>query len=237
MKIIEDNHYHLWTDALHARQLARQTNNKWDRGTYIRWTIITAWTVFEIACQDALEDKDIPRNFRNNLDAAIKNKSLPKLNWGCGIWQRVEKIHQLRIICVHRFISENDLFPKTVLAEQTIEIIRNAVREIYQHVGKTIPAWVRDDYDEGWAVKSGFTIEASMHDSTFENVPGAVKITYEYKDQERISEILPPGSDPEPSVQKLEENFYMPISAIRVYVDNNLIKEVPFEVSKMRGST
>ena len=81
MKLIEDNHYHLWTDALHARQLAHQTNNKWDRGTYVRWTIITAWTVLEIACQDALEEKNISYRFKQNLDKAIAAKSLPKLNW------------------------------------------------------------------------------------------------------------------------------------------------------------
>lgn len=101
MKLIRDNHYHLWTDALHARELARQTNNKWDRGTYVRWAITTAWTVLEMACQDALDDKKISYSFRENIDKAITSKALPKLDWGKGIWQKVSAIQTLRINCVH----------------------------------------------------------------------------------------------------------------------------------------
>jgi hypothetical protein len=235
MKLIEENHYHLWSDALHARELARQTNNKWDRGTYVRWTIITAWTVLEIACQDALEEENISYSFKHNLDKAIVAKSLPKLNWGSEIWQEVSKIQKLRKNFVHRFIVESDLFPKAELAEETILIVRNAVKEIYQHVGKPIPTWIKDDYDQGWAVNSGFAIEAYGHDSTYANVPGAIKITYVYKDKEIISQILAPGSDPESFVQNLIVNLHRPISAIKVYRGDNLIREERFEISKIRG--
>ncbi|MBW2165402.1 MAG: hypothetical protein JRG74_04680 [Deltaproteobacteria bacterium] len=38
-KLVESNHYHLWTDALHDRKLTHQTSNKWDRGAYVRWTM------------------------------------------------------------------------------------------------------------------------------------------------------------------------------------------------------
>lgn len=236
MKIIEDNnHYHLWTDALHARELARQTNNKWDRGTYVRWAIITAWTVLEIACQDALDDEKISYSFEQKLNQAIEEKSLPKLDWGKGIWQKVKKIQELRKNCVHRFFSENELFPNTELAEEALEIIGNAVREIYLHVKKPIPNWIKDDYDQGWAVKSGFTLEGSGHDNTYDNVPGAVKVTYVYKGQEIIFKILAPDSDSEPVIQCLINEMDRPISAIKVYVNDDLISEKSFEVSKIRG--
>jgi hypothetical protein len=38
LKLIENNHYHIWTDALHARALAHEASNRWDRGTYVRWS-------------------------------------------------------------------------------------------------------------------------------------------------------------------------------------------------------
>lgn len=236
MKLIRDNHYHLWTDALHARELARQTNNKWDRGTYVRWAITTAWTVLEMACQDALDDKKISYSFRENIDKAITSKALPKLDWGKGIWQKVSAIQTLRINCVHRFISSDDIFPETDSAESALDVISAAVKTIYIHVGKPTPTWLEDDYDQGWAVKSGFSLDASMHNSTYDDVPGAVRITYMYKGSERISEVLAPGSDPEPAIQILMTNLKMPVSSIGVHVDGVLIREDLFEISKMRGS-
>ncbi len=59
LKLVENNHYHLWTDALYARALSREANNRWDRGTYVRWALLTAWIALEIACQDALEEPNI----------------------------------------------------------------------------------------------------------------------------------------------------------------------------------
>jgi len=67
-KLVESNHYHIWTDAIHARELAKQTNNKWDRGTYVRWTLLTSWIALEMACQDALSDKNISYKFKENLE-------------------------------------------------------------------------------------------------------------------------------------------------------------------------
>ncbi len=32
IKVIDSIQYHVWSDALHARELARQTNSPWDRG-------------------------------------------------------------------------------------------------------------------------------------------------------------------------------------------------------------
>jgi hypothetical protein len=160
---------------------------------------------------------------------------LPKLDWGKGIWQKVKIIQELRKNCVHRFLSENELFPNVQLAEEALEIIGKAVREVYQHVNKPIPTWIKDNYDQGWAVKSGFTIEANGHDSPYNNVPCAVKITYVYKDKEIIFKILAPDSDPEPDIQYLINEMDRPISAIKVYVNNDLISEKSFEVSKIRG--
>ena len=32
---VDSSQCHLWTDALHIRQLAREAPDKWDRGTYV----------------------------------------------------------------------------------------------------------------------------------------------------------------------------------------------------------
>ena len=83
-KILESSHYHLWTDALHARALAKQANNRWDRGTYVRWAVTTAWTVLEMSCEDALATGGIGRRFRENLDAACEANGIPPLEGAAG---------------------------------------------------------------------------------------------------------------------------------------------------------
>ncbi|HEY0657480.1 MAG TPA: hypothetical protein VGD05_03355, partial [Pyrinomonadaceae bacterium] len=89
-KIVENsNHYHLWTDVLHARELAHQADNKWDSAAYVRWTVIIGWIALEIACQDALDEPKISYSFKNNLDNEIYKKGLKKINWGQGIWHKV----------------------------------------------------------------------------------------------------------------------------------------------------
>jgi hypothetical protein len=54
LRSVETPHYHVWTDALHARELARNTKDRWNRGSYVRWTIIAACTALEIACANYL---------------------------------------------------------------------------------------------------------------------------------------------------------------------------------------
>ena len=87
--IVDSTQCHLWTDALHARQLAREALNKWDRGTYVRMCVTTSWTALEVACQDALSCTDISYRFKENLDRAIAAASLPSLDWSTGTWDVV----------------------------------------------------------------------------------------------------------------------------------------------------
>jgi hypothetical protein len=95
-KLITTSHDHLWTDALHARELARQARNDWDRGAYVRWAVNTAWTAFESACGDALGATGLGNRFKEKMNGAISNLSLPALDWSQGLWQKVLKIYELR---------------------------------------------------------------------------------------------------------------------------------------------
>ena len=234
-KLIDSNHYHLWADVLHARKLAYQTDNKWDRGAYVRWTIMLGWTVLEIACQDALNEPNISYSFRQNIDNTIKNNGSRVLDWAKGTWQQVTKLQNLRKNCVHRFATENDLFPEAVVADDTVLIIRDAVKAIYQHVGKEIPNCIEDDDDRGFD-KVGFKDSANLtiiRAGAKKDDPDNIKVTYIKGGKEHISEILPPKSDPEPVVEDLLKNIREPISAIRVYKGDNLLSERKL---KMRGT-
>ena len=144
-KIVETAHYHIWTDALHARALAHQSHNKWDRGTYVRWAITTSWTVFEMACEDALKEKGIGKSFRKNLDAAVIKRGLSQIEWGMGVWQQISKLHTTRKALVHINPAQAALFPNADDADKAIDVVRNAMRDIYLRAGIGSPPWVEGD--------------------------------------------------------------------------------------------
>jgi hypothetical protein len=74
IKLIDSTQYHVWSDPLHARELARQTKNDWDRGAYVRWTIQTAWSAFENFCTEALGASGLGIRFKERFDQALAAK-------------------------------------------------------------------------------------------------------------------------------------------------------------------
>lgn len=233
-KIVESPHYHLWTDALHARSLARQANNKWDRGTYVRWAVTTSWTVLEIACQDALSEPKISYRFKKNLDEAISKEGFNSLEWGSGIWQRVLEIQNVRKGYVHRFISENDYFPDTSVADEAIEIVRDAVIAIYQKVNRPVPSWVSDDDDRGWdSGRHGGATLTLIHAGANEEDPKVIRICFVHQGKEKISDVLPCGINYLPYVEDLILRLRVPVTAVKVYEGGLVIYERDL---KMRGT-
>ena len=233
-KIVESAHYHLWTDALHARELARQARNKWDRGSYVRWTVTTAWTVLEMACQHALQESSISYSFRKNLDAAIERNSLSPLDWGSGLWQKVTEVHETRKNYVHRFLKETDLFPAAEVADKAIVVIRKAVLSIYNHAKRVPPVWIQDDDDRGWdRGRGGGANVRVIRPGARLNEPKVIKICYIRNNQEYISEVLPPGTDPLPYLEDLIQHVTAPISCVKAYEGDKLVSE---RALPMRGT-
>lgn len=234
-KLVASNHYHIWTDAIHARQLAKQTNNKWDRGTYVRWTLLTTWIALEMACQDALSDKKISYKFRENLDKAVADNRLPALDWSRGIWQEVTKVQNMRKDIVHRFAAEKNLFPETNIADEAIQVIREAIKTIYKHCGKPSPEWVEDDYDEGWTAGTWQT-HGQVTSSPFMNNPDAIKVSYIYKGREYIWDYLAPETDTNQPLENLFKGIGKPITAVRLSRGDQILIEYIYDASRIRGA-
>jgi hypothetical protein len=233
-KIVTSPHYHIWTDSLHARELARQAQNDWDRGTYVRWAITSAWTALEMVCGDALGTQGIGRRFKINLDAAIAKNDLPSLNWNSGIWQRIAGIHKVRKSFVHINASQASLFPPVEMADNAINDIRAAIEDLFRKTSRSAPLWVQDDKDRGWDKGKGTAAHTmAVRRGVEPDSPRAVKISYVYKGEEHICDILPDGTDPEESVKQLIENIRVPISRVKAYVGTTLVldRELP-----MRGA-
>jgi hypothetical protein len=233
-KIVDDAHYHLWTDALHGRALAKQAKNRWDRSTYVRWTVTTAWTVLEMACDAALETTGIGRRFKKNLNEACEQKKAAQIDWRSGVWQRVITLQKVRKDFVHINASQAALFPEVEEADRAITTVRDAIADISARVGKPLPDWLRDDDDRGWDRGPMSMAHAQViHGGVDPAGNDTVRISYEYKDEEYDSDFCPPGTDPKPLVERLLKTVRIPITAVRAYSGRNLIYERKLQ---MRGT-
>jgi hypothetical protein len=233
-KVVESPHYHLWTDALHARALARQASNKWDRGTYVRWCVNTAWTAIEVACQDATGDPAVSYRFREKLDSALDRLGVPQLDWEKGLWQRVAGLQQARKGFVHRFVAETDLFPSAQVADEAIQIAREAISGIYQHTNRPVPPWTADDEDRGWDAGSNSSAALTgIHAGADADHTETLHVRFIAHGRELTAHVLPPNTDWRPYCDDVIRMANTPIDRLKVYRGTDLIYEQP---TNMRGT-
>jgi hypothetical protein len=233
-KLVTTPHYHLWTDALHARALAKQAKNKWDRGTYVRWAVTTSWTVFEMCCADALQINKSRSGFKDTVNARLRELGFGPLDWGQGLWWRVLNVYAKRKEYIHVNSSPSQLFPDVSEANTSIQVLRDAIKAIYIHAHRTPPVWVDDDFDRGWDEAERSSLHSQcIHAGVDESDPNVIRLGYIHKDREYITDIYLPGTDPEPRIQQLLQSIRIPISAIRIYRGPSLLEERPLN---MRGT-
>lgn len=199
---------------------------------------MSCWIALEMACQDALGDNTISYSFKQNMDKAIEKLRLEKLEWGKGLWHRVSKLQKLRKNCTHRFLSESNLFPTERVANEAVNIARDAVKDIYRRVGKAAPKWINDDYDQGWASKGfdSFGTGFEIRQGVILGNPDNIRFAYVYKDREYTWDVYPAGTDPEPLLERMIESLVRPISKAIVYKGNNILKAIEYDLTSIRGT-
>lgn len=230
IKTIDSTQYHVWSDALHGRELARTTESEWDRGAYVRWTIQTAWSAFENACTDALSASGLGMRFKERFDEAVAHKGLPPVDWGQGIWQQVLTVYGTRKTFTHVVptISHATLLSSVEDAENAIAVLRNGIMAVLDLAGLPHPLWINDDEDRGWqgAGVSGVSAHATViRAGADENNPDAVRITYVIRGEEHVSEIAPPETDHSPLLNRLLTSLNVPVDAVRAYRGTELLEE------------
>lgn len=229
---VETPHYHIWTDALHGRRLAREARNEWDRGTYVRWTIASAWTAFESTCEYLTGASGLGMRFKDRLNEALDAMGFPRPDWGSGLWQDVLAIYSLRKEYVHPAVPQERLFAQVGEAENSISTLRLAIKDMYARTGNPAETWPNDDQDavdprtggfaNGTVIKAGVTRETGL------------RICYVMFGQEYESLVALPDEDHLVLMDDLLRRITVPISRVRAYRGTELIEEV--EV-KTRGST
>jgi hypothetical protein len=231
VKMIGTSQYHLWTDALHARALAIQadaTGDVVDRGTYVRWTIITAWICFETACEDALDVRGLGYDFKRTLNESIKKLGLEPVDWGQGLWQQVAAVHSSRKDYIHVAMPQKELLADVDEADDAVSVLRDAIKDVYVRAGKSWPAWVEDDSDKGFSITAAPSMEAAgttIKRGANPSDPHAIRIAYVLKGREVVDEICPPGTEVMPRFFDLLRRLQQPVSAVRAYRGEELICE------------
>ncbi len=231
IKTIDSIQYHVWSDALHARELARQTESEWDRGAYVRWTIQTAWSAFENVCSDALQISGLGMRFKDRFDDTVRAKGLPAIDWSQGIWQQVLQVYGVRKEFVHVVpsVSHARLLTPVSEAENAICVLRNAMIAVLDLMGLPHPAWLNDDEDHGWygpRGAGGDTAHATViRGGTSENDQEAIRITYILHGDEHVCEIAPPGTPHGPLLDRLVQSVIVPVEAVRAYRGSELLEE------------
>ncbi len=228
IKIVDCIHYHLWTDALHGRELARQAKNDWDRGTYVRWTIQTAWTAFEAVCGDTLGITGLGMRFREKFDEEIEKKGLPALDWGQGLWQQVLVVYGVRkeFIHVKPSATQGRLMTPLPEAEKAITILRQAIYAVCDLVKAPHPPWAADDHDPGFETGRGSWASPTLsREGAREDDPAVIRITYFHRGDEHVDGLFPPGTKHGPLLDDLLKRLNVPVKAIRAYRGRDLIEE------------
>ncbi len=231
IKTIDSIQYHVWSDALHARELARHTESEWDRGAYVRWAIQTAWSAFENVCTDALQASGLGMRFKNRFNEAVTANGLPAIDWSQGIWQRVLQVYGVRKEFVHVVpsVSHATLLSSVTEADGTINVLRDAMKAVLDLKGLGHPAWVNDDEDRGWYGPRGAGGASAhcmlVHAGASEDDQEAIRITYLLHGDEHVCEIAPPGTAHAPLLDRLVQSVNVPVEAVRAYRGSDLLEE------------
>lgn len=226
LKHINTTEFHLWTDVIHARALSCQAQNSWDRGSYVRWCIITGWTVLEMVFRQVLNDENIGYRFKEDVDKAINNLGLPSINWGEGIWQRILTLKDIRKNFIHTKLDQEKLFLDTSVAINYVQGIQSAILEMYNYTQTPIPQWISYDDDKGWDDgRDPVTHVIVNRQGATKEDPQSIIVSYVYKGKEHPTEVLPADADYLKTVNDLISNIRYPITGVKVYQADKIIYE------------
>ncbi len=169
-----------------------------------------------MACEEALGVGSLGRRFKDNLNEAFKARGLRPPDWGKPLWQQVHRVHERRKDYVHGRVTQERLFAPVNEAEEAISTIRHAIKDVFERIQQMTPLWVDDDCNPelpqgGMAHGTAIAAGVDPSDQT------RVRIAYEFRGREYESKVLPPRTDPEPSMHALQQNILPPITAIRAY--------------------
>jgi len=220
--------------------MAKQAPNNYLRSMCVRNAVLAAWTTLEMASCDALGIAKLGNDFRRSLDEEFDKKAIPRLDFGSGVWCKINsKTKEARKKYAHFGVDISDRFPPVSVAEEAIETIREAIHDIYAKVGKQCPIWVDADKSDGWTSTGGFQMTAHatvLRGQPNPDAPDTYRIVLVTENHEKKATDYFPGTTPEEDVYEQVEDLLgrlnVPFIGVRVYRGLALLYKEDFE---MRG--
>ena len=127
------------------------------------------------------------------------------------------------------------MFPDSSVADNAIEVVREAIKDIYLRSGKEYPEWVDIREVKGWDKQSQFgmaTVSQTHLGSSFED-PNTKRIYIVINSEEKLTSVFPSGHDTSKAVAELLQSVNVPIESIRVYDCGELVED---NIVMMRGN-
>jgi hypothetical protein len=233
--------FQLWTDALCFREMAKEAPNNYLRSMSVRNAVLSAWTTLEMACCDALGIEKLKYDFKQSLDDEFDKKSIPRLDFGSGIWGEINStVKGYRKLYSHFGVNLAERFPPVSIAENAIKKIREAIQDIYGVLSKSYPKWVELDEVESWPQRpGGLTVTAApvhvrfLHPGAHPDSPDVISIVLKTEQgEEKANRYLPPETSDEEMFYWVEDTIgKLPhrVTAIRVYRGADLVHEEELE--------
>ena len=128
------------------------------------------------------------------------------------------------------------MFPDRSVADDAVAVVRAAIASIFDHAAIARPGWIEFDQSHGWAGRSGASDVAHasvIAGGVSPDDRAAIRVCYVADHVEHVSGIYPPGFDYANELDRLIKAVRIPITAIRVYNGQTLVREM---LVHMRGN-
>ena len=114
-------------------------------GTYVRWTIASAWTAFEGACEYLTGASGLGSRFKDKLNKELDAGPWPVLAGHGSLAGRTRDLRPTKD-------TSTPPYPRITLspveeAELAIQVLRLAIKDMFARTGKPAEPWPDDDQD------------------------------------------------------------------------------------------
>jgi hypothetical protein len=197
----------------HSHLRAQIHQHRWDRGAYARTCVAAAWRAFDRVVSTLLGG-GLRGDLLADLDAALQANAYLPLDRSSATWRGLVALKERRDSLLLGDCTVDSLLLDELDADDALAIVRNALKALHEHVGRTPPRWVDSDSSPqrvGVEGAWGTTVRGDAR-----NDPDAIAIVMVYHEFEWTSDLVPHTVDPWAIALERLDSVCAPIVGVRV---------------------